>query len=232
MNTRTLLILANSWKKGGRCVAGRRASIDGGRVRLGEWIRPVAPSALGDEGELLGSDCEIAPKRQVRPLDIVEVPLAHPSPKAGQPENHEIVPGHRWRYRGSIQKGSLDRLAELPDGLWDTDPNRTDRVAVSDVGCMGKSSSLVVIRPRAFHVQLRQKSYGGYQWRGCFEYGTNSYDLSLTDDVFRNEMSPTLGSRSEFVPPFGDRCLLCISLGGAFGDFHYKLVAAVIRDFD
>ena len=229
MHTATLLVLANSWKRGGRCVAGRRVSIAGTQLTLGEWVRPVAPPSGTCEGELLDRHCETSPGRQVRVLDVVQVPLRQPAPKPGQPENHEIVADKPWRRLGSVGTGSIRSLAEAPSGLWDLDPNRTDRVAASDIERMSPRNSLVVIQPRSFRVKLRPKD-GRMQWRGCFSYGSHEYDLSLTDDTFREDMASQTGSATEFVPAFKDRCLLCISLGGAFGDYHYKLVAAVIRE--
>ena len=81
MTKADILCLANSWKSGGRCVAGIR-------MDDGSWIRPVSDT---DDGELTPSQCTLDNQRQARPLDIVRLYLKEPAPRPHQPENWQIM---------------------------------------------------------------------------------------------------------------------------------------------
>ena len=83
-----MLCLANSWKHGGRCVAGI--------LDDGSWIRPV--SAAGDGG-LEASACRLDSGRAVDALDVVEIALAEPSPLPHQPENWTVA-DETWKLVG------------------------------------------------------------------------------------------------------------------------------------
>ena len=83
-----MLCLANSWKHGGRCVAGI--------LDDGSWIRPV--SAAGDGG-LEASVCRLDSGRAVDALDVVEIALAEPSPLPHQPENWTVA-DETWKLVG------------------------------------------------------------------------------------------------------------------------------------
>ena len=68
-----MLCLANSWKGGGRCVAGLLPD--------GSWIRPV--TATGD-GSLAAPMCTLDTGRRVRALDVVLFGVKRPEPRLGK----------------------------------------------------------------------------------------------------------------------------------------------------
>ena len=81
---KTIVVLANSVKKSGRCLAGKDLVRFGDKWQVGKWIRPVGAP---DGGEVplyfmtraLGHDPQL--------LEIVEIPLDRAVPLPDQPEN-------------------------------------------------------------------------------------------------------------------------------------------------
>ena len=110
--TKTIVCLANSWKRSGRCVAGREITPEG----FGGWIRPV--SARPD-GELNDDEQRCTGGTDAALLDVVEIPLFRPQPDDYQRENHLIDPALRWTKRGVVTWSDLQAAVEDPDGpLW------------------------------------------------------------------------------------------------------------------
>ena len=83
-----IICLANSYKTGGRCIAG----ID---IETGEWIRPVPENinkAIRDQRMING--------REPKLLDILEIPVENYGPdERCQPENRLLKRG-RWTRKG------------------------------------------------------------------------------------------------------------------------------------
>lgn len=236
MPTKTILVLANSVKKSpGRCIAGREIDLSGKGAKVGSWLRPVSSSGEGEEGELIPSrHCTLDSGGTPRVLDIVEVPLVGPRADPGQPENWEVVSGTPWKRVKRVSSANLGTLEESPKDLWIDGGPKTDRISEQAQLAKPSSPSLVLIRPGMFRVSMWTeyndfKGYNQHKTRGIFTYSGVDYSLAITDDVFTSTHCPKHdGRRHDFRPPFGDDCLLCVSLGSPFNGYHYKLIAAVI----
>ena len=87
--------LANSRKLGGRCVAGKEWL----RGKAGPWVRPVS-----DRPDQDVSECErqYPDGSDPRVLDVIDVPLLKPRPKACQTENWLLDPNAYWEPAGRI----------------------------------------------------------------------------------------------------------------------------------
>lgn len=242
MHTKRLLVLAHSVKKWpGRCVAGREFVQDptSGAVTFGPWVRPVSPASESMEGELLPDrHCRTDSGRPLTVLDLVEVPFVGPRPVDGQPENWEVVSGMPWRVLGRLDpvrhRATLERLEERPCGLWTDGASRSDRCRASTAAAVARSGSLVLVRPSGlrFRSRLVRDEYRDRERPECralFTYAGTPYALKLTDPDAERAYAPRAeATPQEVVPPFGDDCLLCVSLGAPFYGYHYKLVAAVL----
>lgn len=202
-----MVCLANSWKEGGRCIAG----ID---VATGRWVRPVSQIP---GGALSVSECSAndgTASRQVQPLDIVDIGSSTPSPEPGQPENYALG-RTSWRVTGQVTAGSLMRFAvDEPQLLY----GMRDRVADADVQHVQASLALINVEAPIFEVRVRD--YRTPQLRVHFNHHNIDYDLSVTDgqdwvNAARND--PDRYSQGNW--------LFTISLGGSFRGFRYKLVA-------
>ena len=85
MITKTIVVLANSIKKGGRCLAGKELlSSSGDQYDVGGWIRPVTTK---DGGAVSENSMSLALGHQPEPLEIIELPFEGPEPLSHQPEN-------------------------------------------------------------------------------------------------------------------------------------------------
>lgn len=100
-----IVCLANSFKRGGRCIAG----ID---LKTNRWIRPIGrgdEGAIGRERLINGAEPKL--------LDIVELPLGATADDLGcQPENR-ILLLDPWRKVGVIEKDDVIRYTEDTDRL-------------------------------------------------------------------------------------------------------------------
>ena len=100
-----IVCLANSFKKGGRRIAG----ID---LKTNRWIRPIGrgdEGAIGSERLINGVEPEL--------LDIIEIPLGGSADDLGcQPENRILQPGP-WQKVGVIKKEDAMRYTEQTNNL-------------------------------------------------------------------------------------------------------------------
>lgn len=202
-----IVCLANSWREGGRCVAG---------VTLGsEWVRPV--SATG--GALKEADCLLDTGVSPKLLDVIEIPLGQTCPTQAQPENRYVEQG-AWRFvrhlQGRPAMNLLTGLEQSDDLLFGSSG---DSIEAADLDNAPSSSSLTIVQPVSVRWYVRARPGSRPQTRGVFSLQHTMYDLSLTDPEF----APADGATTD--SPF-----LTISLGEEYVETGrcYKILAGVI----
>jgi hypothetical protein len=209
--SKTLVVLANSCKHNGRCVAGKALGAHG----VGDWIRPTSAHATGalypGDQRVIGGALTV--------LDVVEVPLARPAPVGFQSENHRIAPGRPWIKRGRLAGAALRRAVDAGP-LWRDGESSlnglNDRVPAARLAEV--ASSLRLIGPLRLDLQVR-----GERVRARFVHGDTPYNLSVTDPWVKRAYA----QRPEGWYGFG-QAFLCLSLAPPWHGFAYKLAAAVI----
>lgn len=231
MPVKQIVVLANSIKKHARCIAGREVNDEG----LGAWIRPI--SDVG-EGELHPNHYRLGDNRDPSVLDIVEIAFRGQRHDPGQPENWLIASESRWNKLGVYDASNLLAVEEHPDDLWVESNHKIDRISESAQAQRTNQHSLTVITPENLQFRL-WREHNQYsdriqkKSRACFRYLGQDYSLSLTDPIFSQQYCnnhPNIGEDVRVVHcPFGDHCLLCISLTPPFHGYHYKVVATVLR---
>src|SRR3954454_3491042 len=87
--SKTIVVLANSRKISGRCVAGKEVAGTG----FGNWIRPVSARPVG---ELSEGDRQFQDGTDPKLLDVITIPMSKHSPHGFQTENHEIDDQFYW----------------------------------------------------------------------------------------------------------------------------------------
>jgi wobble nucleotide-excising tRNase len=113
---KTILVLANSIKKGGRCVAGiELKSFDANSVTFGDYIRPI--DATQEEGTLLLSTTTLNNKA-VGPLDIVEIEFSDNANDLCHPEDWIIRNATPWKALGKLPIAALEKLPYNRKDLW------------------------------------------------------------------------------------------------------------------
>lgn len=203
-----LIVLANSWRPGGRCVAGICPN-------TGEWMRPISRSKER-------AIPEIPEVTNLKLLDVVDIPFSGQRPKPVdkyQIEN-EYVDVFKWEKVGIAKVRHLQSYVQNTGMLF---YSKNDRVSpnVLDNLHVKKWNSLQLIR---VNVTFSQDHYNPNGWRAIFADGVgNTLDLKVTDPVATDSLNKSKN--------LNGKCLLTISLGGVWEFNHkcYKLVAGVIK---
>jgi hypothetical protein len=217
---KTFVCLANSYKHGGRCIAGK--CIDDNA-----WIR-----LLGDasDGALSPSEYALDDGTEPRLLDVIDVELLYAVPSAPHPEDWQIAPA-RWHL---VERPSVRSLSSRVIGhdakskvvLLD----HRDRIAAWELKYKRVKSSLCLVCPSEIHWWIREDK-GKRKVRALFHSNYVTYDFALTDPRFldRLKLLPAgVYPHSAFAEPDA-ATWLTISLSEPYFGFHYKLVAGVIE---
>jgi len=111
-----LLVLANSQKKGDRCIAGKLLiPNEGSNCAVGRWIRPIHPGNM--EGEI-PLNMTLIDNQWLAPLDVIEIGLAKPGHNPDHPEDWQIDPCIPWRRAAVVSKAYMPQLRDDPEDLW------------------------------------------------------------------------------------------------------------------
>ncbi|HET9016046.1 MAG TPA: DUF488 domain-containing protein [Thermomicrobiaceae bacterium] len=219
---KTFVVLANSFKYSGRCVAGREVHINAdGSVTPGPWIRPVSDR---EEGELLPEHYLLEDDDPPRPLDIVSVPLLRKCDDPSQPENWLVDPSGRWRRIGVMSPLQLPALVDRPADLWLDPGSPTDRLPVDHLEGFPPGASIYLLHLPESHA-LAHVEGQKEKVRLRFSYGGADYSLTVTDPAFKPRYRSRLAGGQQLAL---EDAFVCVSLGRPFNGHHYKLVAAVI----
>ncbi len=215
------ICLANSIKKGGRCVAGLRTDRSG-------WVRPVNPLT----GSLWPQQYTLDNGREIELFDVVRVSLQEPCPKPYQPENW-TVDNQSWHFVRQLSPIDANSLIESlivsgPDLLG----NQSETVPRYSFEQNPVEASLALIEPEEIKWRITTNQYDRLQARACFTLRGCNYDLSITDPQWKERLTTSLPRGIHAVSDAGvqqhDRLLFTISLGAPYRGSCYKLVAAVI----
>ena len=209
-----IVCLANSRKKGGRCLAGIELSDN----RLGKWIRPVSNRQTQ---ELSKCDYQYQDDNDPKLLDIIEVPIREFQPVHHQQENWLIEPSQHWKKIDVLKQDELHKVAEPDCILWrngeSTANGVNDRVRADFAIRQGNSLKLM-------HVDSLQVSVFNQRAQGKFKFAQNYYALWITDSYFER----TYIRKGNGTYSLGE-CFLTISLGENYEGYCYKLIVAVIE---
>lgn len=224
MVVRRIVCLANSFKNGGRCVAG----IEIANGLFGPWIRPVSnrPARAISIPEQIctdGTACE--------PLDVLDIDFGVPVPEGYQSENVFITPATNWVKCGRAHVNDLTQVLDAGHApLWphteSTANGEHDKITSANLPHIGTSLSLV--RPPNATIRVFQNYFrktGQLDVRVNFTWGGQINDLKLTDPVkLAAYQAAGIGNYNVDSPT------MCISIGEVFAAQNeaYKLVAGLI----
>ncbi len=209
-----IICLANSYKHGGRCIAG----ID---PKSGNWIRPVPDT----KDRAITPTMRLINGREPQILDVIEIPLEDYGPDEGcQPENRLLKPGI-WKKVGRVAgpdllKYCVDDNVILHNHRHYVLPEFFTRIRKSE----WRSLQLV----RNSNVSFN-RAYKINQWRVSFQDGRRHIlNLKLTD--------PDVSDRLKNDEKISHDCILAVSLATPWSppgkpqpERCYKMVAGVIE---
>lgn len=212
------LCLANSYKRGGRCIAGVELThAENGQWKIvrnsdgsPHWIRPVdETTANGEIPNLLASDIPL--------FSVVKLSGVHSCPHFAHSEDTYYY----LMERVDAITPSPNLLEELEDNVHKEvffTKDRTLSVADYQAG----NYSLMLIKPERTEL-VTEEIDGVVKYRMRVLYGRTTYLLPVTDPVYREFIEHHPDVIGKTVDAF-----LTLSIGLEFEGEHHKLVAAVV----
>jgi len=220
--TKNVICLANSRKLSGFCVAGKELLDD----KIGEWIRQVSKRPTE---ELNINEIRYKYWKKPKLLDIISIPLLKHNPNSYQAENYLIDDSKKWVKIGALKTTNLQKLRDDVDSLWingyHSHNGFNDRIPEKIV-TERINSSLLFINPDVLSINVRKEYQDKRKVRANFKYKEKKYILMVTDPVIENIYLKKEDGKYKINK---DDVYLCISLGGLFEGYAYKLVAGIIN---
>ena len=208
-----IVILANSIRPGGRCIAGLS-------FKTGNWIRPVPQDG---SGAIPNSHTDIA---SLDMLDIVNVRIVKgaPQPAHRYQKENRIVRNYDWAKEGKLPAENVFQCCEETPTILHSKNDRVDPRVLEKLPPT-EWKSLQLIRTQVlFHRDSRKES----RWRACFYDRSGNY-LSI------NVTHPPTTQKLNAGEQVGPECLLTVSLAspwtpvdGSQPERCYKVIAGVI----
>lgn len=222
---KTIIVLANSRKISGRCVAGKEIGSQGA---VGPWVRPVSTRQMG---ELSEAERQFSDGTDPKLLDVVEIQMNRPVPHGYQTENHEINDEVHWVLKRKCTAADVKAALDTGTGiLWDNSAPDTangmnDRVNDATAANLKSSLLLIEVPKLTVSVSVEGAGFGNgkRKVRGAFKYKNVNYILMITDPTVERDYLKKADGRYDAGPT-----TLCISLGESFQGYAYKLIAGVI----
>ena len=210
--------LANSYKRGGRCIAGVEIDIDGNnhwKVKHKEdgspkWIRPIAQNT--EYGEIPEGEAYLYPL-----LSVVKITEVIPCSNMAHSED---VNYQRMYTIGRVPSSPII-LNKLIDGVHSSVFYTTDFSISIDEYAHG-DYSLMMVHPDGLSFRLdpsknRAKYYMAFKHKGAI------YDFSVTDPFFYQYIELYPDALNNLSDVF-----VTLSLGLEYEGRHHKLIAAII----
>lgn len=227
--TKSILVLANSMKKGGRCVAGIEITPGvGEEYNLGEWIRPIDPTQ--DEGTIPYHRTVIG-NRNLKPLDCVKIRFSGAANDPYHPEDFEIVTTSKWEQDGFMTNEVFACLPDESGDLWGGGSAISRKVEPKE-----GIKTLRLIKPKgACHVTAyRDDTPWGIKHKRLLHivHRGITHQFSIDDPSFsaRHNLSPSsVGDREVRIDLDPSRLIVIASLTKPFQGFQYKIAASIFE---
>jgi hypothetical protein len=216
---KTIVCLANSRKRGKRCIAGKEIVHN---QLTQNWIRPVSSHG---SGELSETEVMLKQGKGPKLLDVVTIPIERQQAHAYQTENYLIDSDQRWIENPPLPISLLPSLSDSVDTIWingyHSSRGNNDRIPLEYM-TNGLDSSLLLIKPD--FLTIRVSTQYRSKVRAYFGYKNQEYNFSISDLAV--ELHYETKPNGEY--PITDDAYLCISLSEPFEGNCYKLVAGII----
>lgn len=221
MPATTMVCLANSRKRGGRCIAGLTCK----GADDWAWIRPVSSHGTGE----LNSERFYEDGSEPQLLDLIDLSLLRPKPLGCHAEDILMNSSKLWHKRGSFTyRDVLEKIPMSSTSLWingrDTAHGLNDEMDERSAARL--TSSLKLICPDTLTMTSTEEN-AKRKVRGEFSHGNSLYRFAITDPSIEDEFSRyERGAERIVLKP-----LLCISISMVFERTraYYKLIAGVME---
>lgn len=197
-----ILILANSRKLSGRCVAGKDHN--------GEWIRltkgghrPVPVSEA--------ISCDV--------LKVVEVDGLRNTPSAEYNYHSENSVYNRARVVATFDRNAVEQFLDNPEDIFGTGK------LVDEEDAQELDYSLLFVSVQNLRIYVKDCGQYGLKLRGQFDYnGIHYTDISVTDSSIENRLNNVGYPYAENY----EEAYITVSLGELFNGSAYKLISGIV----
>ena len=219
--------MANSIKKGGRCVAGLEiTAVDD--YNLGKWIRPV--DASQDEGTIPVIRTFVG-NRALKTLDRVKIHFKGPANDPFHPEDYEIDSSHAWQLDGVMMPDILATLPDDSEDLWGASTASSRRVVPQQ-----NIKTLRLVKPQGACVvtTYREDTPTGPRNRSFLhiEHQGLIHQFYIDDPIFgdRHNLSRmAVGDKTVRIDLDPYRTIVIASLTKPFKGYQYKIAATIFE---
>lgn len=212
------ICLANSYKRGGRCIAGVEIDVDSNNrwnVKRNadgspKWIRPIAQGT--EYGEIPEGEACFLPL-----LSVVQLTNVVPCPQMAHSED---VNYKRMNIIGRVPSHTavLDKLTDNIHPLLFYSTDYSISIDTYEHG----DHSLMMVRPEGLSFRF-DPSKNRAKYFMTFKYNEITYDFSVTDPYFYQYIEQHPNALDTLSDVY-----VTLSLGLEYEDRHHKLVAAII----
>jgi hypothetical protein len=161
-----ILILANSIRPGGHCVAGKVATpLENGLYDVNErWIRLVDPDNPNGGVPYGCTVCQGS--KVVRPLDMIKVVLLESCNNPDHPEDWYFDRSQPWQVESKFEKNCLPAIVDTPAALWH-DGISSNAVSAGFVRAMKPHpfSICLILAPPKIDFSFLEKAFPRSQYR-------------------------------------------------------------------
>ncbi len=214
-----IICLANSWKRGDRCIAGINPN-------TGQWIRPVSDLPDGRVPKEMRQISRLEPAL----LDILEIPLAHTGPDFGfECENLSILPGE-WRRLKRASASDLLKFCSQEKYILHNEQRYVTIDFMQSLPFSQRYTLQLILAVKLSVRSLGARFEDSKKWEATLETAQHQkLTATITDPAFVRILE--LGYRPQHP------CLVTVSLSMPWrpsdwekeGDPCWKLIAAVIE---
>lgn len=234
METKHILILANSIRRGKKCVAGKELiPKTGGGYTIGAWIRMAHPNDPDGAVPEQSTDCPIHGFAKV--LDIVKITFRGKCDDPDHPEDWWFDPFQKWEFVVHGGPAWLRHVVDNPASLWcDGTDASVQHGYVRRMGA--EAATLYLIKAPAewsFIYWKEVKNAEIKQRRRLrFAYGPHHHEFSVTDPQFtiRHNIQDKMAEEVQTLQiPNPTGAYFCLSLTPEFNGKHYKIGATIFE---
>lgn len=204
--------LANSYKEGGRCIAGIVLENGNPIMQNGnaKWIRPVCETAHGE--------VPVYVVFHINLLDIVEIDVTSSVPDSYQSEN-VLFDIYSVKIINKFLPSNIGSLCDYSQTT--LFGNKGGAVTPENAQLLSNSLRMV----KVFNSNVVEKIYAdnpNLKLRLSFTFNGNSYEIPITDPMFIDAYK----TNKNLLPTSSD-IFIVISLGVLHQNWHSKLVAGI-----
>jgi hypothetical protein len=214
MSTR-FVCLSNSFKEGGRCIAG--IELDNNNKPLffhgrRKWIRPICQTPHGEIPAQMVDHIKI--------LDLVEIETTHKPEEISYQSENVFFREDSLKVSGIFNHENINILCDPQIMIFGNRGKAVSSEAISNL-----THSLMLIKTDQYEVisKLYNDNPNNPQTRLNFIFNNVTYDFPVTDPVFLYKNRSDANYLKNYKSLY-----LCLSLTIPWKDWYYKLVAGII----